>query len=230
MRRPHERVVLPLDRVVVNVASTIDPEELLERMQLGSVRSTLIVNGGTTDFPAEQRQDIGRAMRTAVAALARWPVPALLTGGTDAGLFSLLGVAVAELAFSGPVIGVVPAGKVDADSDGVAGRKPVEPHHTHIAAVDGGHWGDETPVMMGLADAFGRRGPVAVVLAGGGDNAEREVEGHVAAGRHAIVLKGTGRLSDELASTAVAPRELILLDIEDRDGLDRCLQSIFSQR
>lgn len=167
-------------------------------------------------------------MCTAVAELAKWPGPAVLTGGTDAGVFALLGNAVGELGFAGPVVGVVPAGKVDADGEGVAHRRLVEPHHTHVVAVDGDNWGDETPVMTSLSEAFARRGAVAVVVAGGGDVAEREVAGHTSAKRPVIVLRGTGRLADQLASEDVAT--LHVIDVRDLDGLAVCLRTVFARR
>ncbi len=220
--------VSPADRVVLKVPPTIDPEEIVDRMKLREVRSTLIINGGTSELSAERREDIGQAMLTAVIELARWPGPALVTGGTDAGVFSVLGEAIDEVGFTGPVIGIVPAGKVDADGAGGDDRKPVEPHHTHVVAVDGGHWGDETPVMMGLSDALAGQGPVAVVVAGGGDIAEREVSGHKTSGRCVITLEGTGRLADQLASDD-DPKTLVV-DVGDGNRLAECLRSIFRQR
>ena len=46
-------------------------------------------------------------LRAVVSDLAELAGPVIISGGTDAGVFALLGDVVHELAFSGPVIGVV---------------------------------------------------------------------------------------------------------------------------
>ena len=229
--------------MVIQVPPSSDPDELLDRLELSAIRTTLVINGGTSKYTGGQAQEIANALRAAVSELANWPAPAILSGGTDAGIFHLLGEVVEERAFPGPVIGVVPAGKVrpvdEDDGDGDDGdgdvgdgddgdADRVEPHHTHVVAVEGGEWGIETPVMLGLSDALRRRGPVAVIVGGGGDNARREVAGHEAAGRRLLVLEGTGRLSDELAAEDGSGREVIY--VADGERLTRRLRSIFEVR
>ncbi len=214
--------------MVIEVPPSIDPDELLDRLQLSAIRTTIVVNGGTSEYPDDQAREIANALRAAVAELANWPAPAILTGGTDAGIFHLLGQVVGDLAFAGPVVGIVPAGKVDVDQRDDPDGETVESHHTHVVVVQGGEWGDETPVMLALCDALRRRGPVAVVVAGGGDNARREVDGHEAAGRRLLVLVGTGRLSDELAAEDPSGREVI--EVADGERLARRLRSIFTIR
>ncbi len=83
----------------------------------------------------------------------------IISGGTQAGLFSLLGDVVAELRFAGPVIGVVPAGKINRPNG-----TPLERHHSHVLLVDGATWGDETPTMLALCRELDRRGPVVASL------------------------------------------------------------------
>ncbi|HVL27495.1 MAG TPA: hypothetical protein VM390_05065, partial [Acidimicrobiales bacterium] len=77
----------------------------------------------------------------------------VVTGATDAGIFSLLGrAATAAGAVPAPWIGVAPLGLVTwpgrppgpADLD----REPLEPHHSHFVLVEGEGWGDETPAQV----------------------------------------------------------------------------------
>jgi hypothetical protein len=70
-------------------------------------------------------------LRAAVDELNRLPGTIIVSGGTQAGLFALLGEVIAETGFDGPIIGVVPSGRVQ------SGRKTsLEPHHNHVLVVD----------------------------------------------------------------------------------------------
>jgi hypothetical protein len=64
------------------------------------------------------------------------PGEVIVSGGTQAGLFALLGDVVAETEFDGPVIGVAPAGRIDGGH-----HTPLEPHHMHVLVVDVPSWG-----------------------------------------------------------------------------------------
>lgn len=75
----------------------------------------------------------------------------------------------------------------------------LEPHHTHFVLPDGRRWGTETGVMFAIAGALAALAPAVAIVANGGSMSRKEV---LQAVRHRIpivVLKGTGRLADELA-------------------------------
>ena len=152
-----------------------------------------MINGGTSDDPDFPIAEILQALRAVVGELVRHEGPVIISGGTQAGLFSLLGDVVAELRFPGPVIGVVPSGKINRPNG-----TPLERHHSHVLLVDGETWGDETPTMLALCRELDRRGPVVAVIAGGGAQTMIEIDGHRADHRPVIVLAGTGRLADDL--------------------------------
>lgn len=130
----------------------------------------------------------------------------VVTGGTDAGIFTLFGEALGD-ARTAPCIGVAPADRVtwparERPLDSEPGKEePVslEPHHSHFLLISGGEWGIETKAMLSLIDALSTKCPSVAVLAGGGDIARQEVLGHVRAGRNVAVLADSGRLADELA-------------------------------
>ena len=145
-----------------------------------------------------------------VSELSGRPGPVIISGGTDAGVFALLGEVVGDLGFPGPVIGVVPAGKID-KREGT----PLEPHHTDIVMVPGADWGDETSTMLALCRELDRRGPVVVLIAGGGEQTMIEIEGHLADHRSVVVLRGSGRAADQLARREPAPDTVIVVDVAD---------------
>jgi hypothetical protein len=171
--------------------------ELLRALDVPPPRGLVVVNGSTDEIDDERAQ----LLRGVVQELARVAAAdglAIVTGGTDAGIFRLLGSVLDTSSVT--AIGVAPAGRVtwpgrlEVPDDAV----PLEPHHSHFVLVDGDEWGDETSTMMRLVAAMDV--PAVALLAGGGDVARRELLAHVHDGRDVVVLKGSGRLADEVAA------------------------------
>lgn len=190
-------------RAVV-VPPDLAADDLLGRLSLGPGAAVVGVTGstaaGTEDDPS-MADAVAAGLGSAVLDGA-WHV---VTGATDAGIFSLLGRAAAAAgAVPAPWIGVAPLdlvtwpGRAPGPAD--VEREPLEPHHSHVVLVEGGAWGDETPTQVALVSGLARGGAGLVVLAGGGAVARREVVGHARAGTSLLVLAGTGRLADELAA------------------------------
>lgn len=180
----------------------------IDTLGLPAHTTAVVINGETGDnsgFPAGR---VRETLRSVVRELAGCSGPVLVSGGTRAGIFALLGEVVSEFGFAGPVIGVVPAGKINRTDS-----TPLEPHHTDVLMVDGQAWGDETPTMLALCRELDRRGPVVALVAGGGRQTTVEVEGHRADRRPVVVLRGTGRAADELA--ARRPSGVAVLDLAD---------------
>lgn len=190
----------------MRAAADAPGEELLAALELPRPRATLVLNGGTAPLPGPLGERLAAVLAGGVARLARRERLTVVTGGTDAGIFSLYARGVTTL--TAPLVGVAPAGLVqhgeaatgpardEADSTSVV---PLEPGHSHHLVVDGDRWGDETPAMLRLVAALAAYGPSAALLAGGGAGAGREATGHMRAGRPVLVLVGSGRLADDVA-------------------------------
>lgn len=176
--------------IVVEVMAHVSGDELVAGLELPAPRATLILNGAT----AERDPRMAQVLADLAAAAIRERLT-VVTGGTDAGVFSLFGAAMAEP--TAPLVGVAPR-----DRDGV----PLEPHHTHFVLVDGDTWGDETPALLALAEALGGLGPSVAVICGGGEVTRTEVAGHQRAGRPIVAVAGSGGVADELAG--VAPEDV----------------------
>jgi hypothetical protein len=181
-----------------------DPAEL----DLPTRTTTLVINGETSDDPGFPADEVRLALTAVIGELSRLPGPVIVSGGTDAGVFALLGDVVADLGFPGPVIGVVPAGKIDKPEG-----TPLEPHHTDIVMVPGDDWGDETPTMLALCRELDRRGPVVALIAGGGEQTLIEIDGHLADRRPLLVLAGTGRAADEMTGRMPVAESVMVTDV-----------------
>lgn len=171
----------------------------LAELDLPPRTTTLVINGETSDESGFPSAKVRAALAVVIGELSGRPGPVIISGGTDAGVFALLGEVVGDLDFAGSVIGVVPAGKIDK-----LGGTPLEPHHTDIVMVTGDNWGDETPTMLALCRELDRRGPVVALIAGGGEQTMIEIEGHLADGRAVVALRGTGRAADQMAAQPAA--------------------------
>jgi hypothetical protein len=190
---------------VVEARADVDGDELVAALGLPRPRGTVVLNGSA----AELDDDLVARLAAVVggdglAGMAVRQGLTAVTGGTDAGIFSILGRAMT--ARTAPLVGVAPGPLVTwpgRDARGV----PLEPHHSHFVLVDGQKWGDETEVLLGLARALGAQAPSVAVICGGGPVTRKEVLGHVRDGRPVVVLGGSGRLADELADAAAGHGE-----------------------
>jgi SLOG in TRPM, prokaryote/Protein of unknown function (DUF4231) len=184
--------------------------------QLGVRRTVpvLVVSGTTADLEPSLAEALLPMFAGAVATAAEHGV-AIVTGGTDAGVFHLLGVALS----SAPrrprvVVGVAPdglvapAGASGPASEPVEGQVLVAPQLSVLVRVPGGSWGDETLALSRVVTRLSGSSPVVVLLVGGGDVSRRELVEHVACGRSVVALAGTGRLADAVAQAraGVGPR------------------------
>jgi len=134
---------------------------------------------------------------------------AVVTGGTGAGVIALTGSALAAARPAPALVGVAPAGPVDAGT-------PVEAHHTVVALVPGASWGDETGALLALTADLARGRPSVAVVVGGGDVARAELRAHLRTGRPVVVVTGSGRLADEVAAgTTDDPETRALLETGD---------------
>lgn len=178
--------------MIVEARADAGGDELLAALGLPAPRATVILNGTTAERDPRLAGVLGE-----LAAAAKRERLTVVTGGTDAGIFSLFGAAMVQP--TAPLVGVAPRSR-----DGVA----LEPHHTHFVVVDGDTWGDETPALLALADALGRLAPSVAVVCGGGPVTRTEVAGHQRAGRPILAVAGSGGMADELAERGVAPAAL----------------------
>jgi hypothetical protein len=186
--------------LAVEASAATPGEELVAALGLPPPRGTVVLNGSTVDIDpdldARLAALLGADGLTGTAAGCSLLV---LTGGTDAGIFSVLGRAIDGRRV--PLVGVVPRRRVTwPDGPPGADLVPLEPHHSHFVLVDADGWGDETPVLLALAAALGRQAPSVAVVCGGGPVTVAETLSHVRAGRPVIVVEGSGRFADQLVA------------------------------
>jgi TRPM family ion channel/uncharacterized protein DUF4231 len=211
LRREVRRTSIRLPNGAKRPAILTEPQapasRVLRLLGLSKSHGLIVFNGGTADLPQGMADKLLGILRDGVLRLVAENGLTLLTGGTDAGVFGVLGQASEGSTNTHRIVGVAPSRLVAWDG-GVATHGPalvpLEPHHTDFVLVETSDWGGETDLMLELAREMSRRRPSVAVLASGGEVTRREMLGHVSQGRSIIVLAGTGRLADDLAAACRA--------------------------
>lgn len=173
---------------LVRVPASVDIQQVITALNLPAPRALLILNGGTAELEA----GVCDRLEQLLAALAGVVIQegiTLVTGGTDAGIFSLLGAALAKSGpLKAPCIGVSVAGRTELER--------LEPHHSHFVLVEGETWGAETPVMYNLVAALSHTCPSLAVFAGGGKITITEMQYNVLQKRELVLIAGSKRSTD----------------------------------
>ncbi len=172
--------MIPLRRIV-RVGPRDEPSDIWRLLGL-DVSAVVVINGATAKLSANTRCRV-REHLDVIVNHANHAGAALLSGGTDAGVFHELGGVAARKGFTGPVVGVVPLGRVIIPewTHFPAGGHELELHHSHIIAVEAADWGGETATMVALTTDVRSRGRAAVVVLGGGVGARAELRSYRAA-------------------------------------------------
>ena len=179
-------IILAGGRSAIAVAAPADVsgEEAVAALALPRPHGAIVLNGGTTELPTDLAVTLRDTLGNGIARVAVEDRLTVVTGGTDAGIFSLFGQALGDER-TAPCIGVVPAGRViwpERASPADRGPEdeelvPLEPHHSHFLLVATDEWGAETEAMLSLADALSADCGSLAVLAGGGAGSRREILG-----------------------------------------------------
>ena len=171
---------------LLRVSSDIEIERIVKTLNLPPSRGVLVINGGTKKFDLE----IGEQLANLFHELVRYVVEekiTVITGGTNAGIFSIWGEALQKYGKpAAPCIGVTIR----------VGLEQLEPHHTHFVLVEGDNWGDETAVMYGLVEALAKHCPSLAIYAGGGSGAISEMLQNVLQKREIVLIAGSKRSTD----------------------------------
>ncbi|HLV98998.1 MAG TPA: hypothetical protein VKT82_10000 [Ktedonobacterales bacterium] len=175
---------------------------LINALKLPTPRGVLIVNGGTAQLDADLATKLGLLFENGLARVAAEEQLTIVTGATDAGIFTLLGKGLERWERKAPCVGVAPASLVSLPEAPPSReeRTALEPHHSHFLLTAGEHWGDETSTMYALVAALSANAPSLATMTGGGAIARNEALANARQRRHIIVLSGSGRFADELSA------------------------------
>ncbi len=161
----------------------------------------------------------------------------MICGGTDMGIMALIGQIRWRLKYRFPLIGIAPeelvtwpGGPLDGQPALPDGKRfQLEPHHSHFVLVPGSEFGDESPwIVRAALFIAGERNKAVTILANGGKVSEKDIGLALDAGEPVIVLKGTGRYADELASQPKKDRLFRVVQADNRRMLSGAILSALS--
>lgn len=192
---------------VVCARLEVAPEALAAALDLRPPCAVLLSIGGAGSMSATTARRLAPVFGVLGAGLAQKGVT-VLDGGTEAGVIGLMGGALAAADRTAPYIGVVPA-RARVGAGGKRARDILERNHSHLVLLDSDQWGAEVELMGDLAGYLAGTAPRVAFLANGGEIALREVEASVRRDCEVVVLRGSGRLADEIADALLSRRRPI---------------------
>lgn len=173
---------------------------------LPAARPVLAMVGGAGGLTDDVTRILGAVLTDLIAPAIRTHQAVAVDGGTEAGVMRLLGESRAA-GFPFPLVGVAALGTVTYPGHVGANpdAAPLDRHHSHFVLAPGDTWGDEVPYLAAVVSHLAAGRPSVTVLANGGDIAITDAELSLAQGRPLLVLAGTGRTADTIASAAADP-------------------------
>ena len=183
----------------VEVATVHEAAEIqgaLDELGISHPKTVIVLVGGAGGMSWLQKFPTRKAIAV-VANVAEETHSAVIDGGSQAGVMLEMGNQRKRKKYSFPLIGVVHESLLSRR----AAESILDPNHTHFLLVPGTRWGDESSWISKIATAIAGPEKSLTVLVNGGDVSRRDVENSHLEGRHTVILRGTGRLADEITIT-----------------------------
>ena len=181
----------------VNITDDKQIQQALTELQIPHPKSVIVLVGGASGIGLLDQLPMRKAIRVIVK-LAEETGSIVVDGGTQAGIMKEIGNQRKRNKFSFPLIGVV------FDSLLMQEEKPesiLDPNHTHFFFVPGEGWGDESAWISKIATVIAGDQKSITVLVNGGNISRTDVEYSLLENRPTFVMRGTGRMADEITLT-----------------------------
>lgn len=179
-----------------NVASEDEIQAALDELDIPRPRPAIVLVGGAGGVGFPEKFPMQKAVGI-VAQLAEESGAVVVDGGTQAGVMSEMGMQRKKNGYTFPLLGVV--------FDALLMRKEpssvLDPGHTHFLVIPGNSWGDESAWISKIATVVAGDRKSITVLVNGGKISRADVEYSLLANRPTAVIRGTGRLADEITLT-----------------------------
>ena len=180
----------------VNISDNHEIQNALTQLEIPHPRTTIVLVGGAGGIGFLDKFPMRKAVGV-VAKLAEETGAVVVDGGTQAGIMTEIGRQRKRNKYTFPLIGVVfdtllmkeePASILDSN-------------HTHFLLIPGDDWGDESSWISKIATVIAGENKSITVLVNGGRISRSDVEYSLLEKRPTFVMRGTGRLADEITLT-----------------------------
>jgi len=190
-----------------NISDNPDILDAIQELGIEYPKPVIVLVGGANGITWLNKFPVRKAVGI-VARLAEDAPAIVIDGGTQAGIMTEIGRQRLRNNFSFPLIGVV-FDSLLMEEDAAA---ILDPNHTHFILIPGNDWGDESSWISKIATAVAGDRKSITVLINGGNISRHDVEYSLLEDRPTFVMRGTGRMADEITLT----RNVISVDISQK--------------
>ena len=190
-----------------NIEDDKDIQEALTELQIPHPKTVIVLVGGAGGIGFWDKFPMRKAIRL-IANLAEETQSVIVDGGTQAGIMKEIGKQRKQNKFSFPLIGVV----FDSLLMREAPESILDPNHTHFFLIPGEDWGDESAWISKIATAIASDKKSMTILVNGGNISRTDVQYSLLENRTAVVMRGTGRMANEIT----LGDQIIAIDISEK--------------
>lgn len=179
-----------------NISNDEEIQKSLDELGIPHPKPAIVLVGGAGGIGFLDKFPMRKAVGI-VAQLAEETGAVVVDGGTQAGIMTEIGSQRKKNGYSFPLVGVVfDALLMKQEPDSI-----LDPNHTHFILIPGEDWGDESAWISKIAAVIAGDRKSITVLVNGGTISRADVEYSLMANRPTAVIRGTGRLADEITLT-----------------------------
>ena len=189
------------------ISDNADIDKAIEELDIPHPKTVIVLVGGAAGIGWLDKFPMRKAIGI-VARLAEETRSIVIDGGTQAGIMTEIGRQRKRNRFSFPLIGVVfDSLLMQQDPQSI-----LDPNHTHFFLIPGEDWGDESAWISKIATIIARDKKSITILVNGGKISRTDVEYSLLENRPTFVIRGTGRLADEITLTG----RVVAVDISQK--------------
>ena len=191
----------------VNITEDDDISQALAELEIPHPKPVIVLVGGASGIGFWDKFPMRKAIRI-VTKLAEETGSVVVDGGTQAGIMKEIGAQRKRNKFSFPLIGVVFDSLLIQQEPGSI----LDPNHTHFFLIPGEDWGDESSWISKIATAVAGGQKSITILVNGGNISRADVQYSLLENRPAFVMRGTGRMADEITLGG----DIMAIDISEK--------------
>lgn len=192
-----------------NITDDKDIQEALTELQIPHPKTVIVLVGGAGGIGFWDKFPMRKAIRI-IARLAEETGSVVVDGGTQAGIMKEIGKQRKQKEFSFPLIGVVFDSLLMKEEP----ESILDPNHTHFFLIPGEDWGDESAWISKIATAIAGDLKSVTILVNGGNISRTDVQYSLLENRTAVVMRGTGRMANEIT----LGDKIISIDISEKSA------------
>lgn len=189
------------------ISDNIDINKAIEELQVPHPKTVIVLVGGAGGIGWLDKFPMRKAIGI-VARLAEETHSVVIDGGTQAGIMTEIGKQRKRNKFAFPLIGVVFDTLLMKEDP----QSILDPNHTHFFLIPGEDWGDKSAWISKIATSIAGDEKSITILVNGGNISRTDVEYSLLEDRPTFVMRGTGRLADEITLTG----KVVAIDISQK--------------